>query len=85
MPAESGGGSIRAILLDIEGTTTPIDFVFKTLFPYARRRVKDFLGEHASEPKVRADVEALRAQQLADTSASLNPPTWTARASGSGR
>src|SRR2546421_6021125 len=27
---------IRSILLDIEGTTTPIDFDFKTLFPFAR-------------------------------------------------
>src|SRR5439155_25713046 len=29
---------IRAILLDIEGTTTPIAFVHQVLFPYARAR-----------------------------------------------
>ena len=29
---------IKAILLDIEGTTTPIDFVHKTLFPFAKAK-----------------------------------------------
>ena len=33
----------RAVILDIEGTTTPIAFVTKTLFPYARRHVRSFL------------------------------------------
>ena len=28
------------ILLDIEGTTTPIAFVTETLFPYARARLR---------------------------------------------
>ena len=31
-----------AIITDIEGTTTPIDFVHKTLFPYARTRLAAF-------------------------------------------
>ena len=31
------------ILLDIEGTTTPITFVTETLFPYARARLTAFL------------------------------------------
>lgn len=35
---------IRAYLLDIEGTTTPIDFVTRTLFPYARARLAEFLA-----------------------------------------
>jgi enolase-phosphatase E1 len=71
-----GGEAIRAILLDIEGTTTPIDFVFKTLFPYARLRLGQFLAAHADEPEVRADMEALRAQHRADAAASLQPPAW---------
>ncbi|MGD9629707.1 MAG: acireductone synthase [Pyrinomonadaceae bacterium] len=33
----------RAILLDIEGTTTPIDFVHKVLFPYAKERVGKYV------------------------------------------
>lgn len=36
------------LLLDIEGTTTPIDFVHKTLFPFARARVGSFLAENFS-------------------------------------
>jgi enolase-phosphatase E1 len=71
-----GGESIRAILLDIEGTTTPIDFVFKTLFPYARLRLGQFLREHEGKSEVRADIEALRAQHRADSGAHLNPPAW---------
>lgn len=74
-----GSEPVRAILLDIEGTTTPIDFVFKTLFPYARLRLGQFLQAHASEPEVRADVEALRAQHRADAAENLNPPAWLDR------
>ena len=35
----------RAILLDIEGTITPISFVYETLFPYARLHGPKFLRE----------------------------------------
>lgn len=34
---------MRALLLDIEGTTTPIAFVTETLFPYARAHLASFL------------------------------------------
>ncbi len=34
---------IRAVLLDIEGTTCPVPFVSQVLFPYARERLDDFL------------------------------------------
>ena len=34
----------RAIVTDIEGTTTPIAFVHETLFPYARAALPDFLS-----------------------------------------
>lgn len=76
MTAPSGGNSIQAILLDIEGTTTPIDFVFRTLFPYARVRLRQFLLEHASEPGIRSDIDALRAQHRADAAGQFNPPPW---------
>jgi enolase-phosphatase E1 len=39
-----------AVLLDIEGTTTPVDFVTGVLFPYARERVADYLTLHFAEP-----------------------------------
>lgn len=76
LPASSGGNSIRAILLDIEGTTTPIDFVYCTLFPYARAHLQQFLQNHCDEPEVRAEIEALRAQHRSDSAEQLGPPVW---------
>jgi enolase-phosphatase E1 len=70
------GDSVRAILLDIEGTTTPIDFVYKTLFPYARARLGEFLLRRAAEPEIPEDIAALRAQYRADSLANLEPPQW---------
>ncbi|MDQ3181151.1 MAG: hypothetical protein M3Q33_11590 [Acidobacteriota bacterium] len=40
---------IKAIVLDIEGTTTPIDFVYQTLFPFARRQMREFLTQNFNE------------------------------------
>ncbi|NNE68335.1 MAG: acireductone synthase [Pyrinomonadaceae bacterium] len=37
------------ILLDIEGTTTPIDFVHKILFPYAKERVRGYVSDNYSQ------------------------------------
>ena len=37
---------LKTILLDIEGTTTPIDFVHDTLFPFAQQRVGKFVEIH---------------------------------------
>lgn len=39
---------MQAILLDIEGTTTPIDFVHRTLFPFAKQRIGKFVETHFS-------------------------------------
>jgi enolase-phosphatase E1 len=63
------------VLLDIEGTTTPIDFVHTTLFGYARARVSSFLGRHWEDPDVRADVARLGAEHLAETS-EASAPAW---------
>jgi len=37
--------NVNALLLDIEGTTTPVDFVYKTLFPYARLHLASYLAK----------------------------------------
>jgi enolase-phosphatase E1 len=42
----------RAILTDIEGTTTPIRFVTEVLYPYARERLPAFVRERAAEPEI---------------------------------
>jgi enolase-phosphatase E1 len=66
----------HAILLDIEGTTTPVEFVYEVLFPFARRRVGEFLGRHQLTAEVCADVEALKAEHRADDEAGREPPAW---------
>jgi len=77
LPAASlDESSIRAILLDIEGTTTPVDFVYKTLFPYARERAPEFLRAHRDDAGVREDVAGLQTQHQADAAANLGPPPW---------
>ena len=69
-------GGPRVVLLDVEGTTTPVDFVYRVLFPYAQARVAAFLDAHAAEPEVAADVAALRAEHERDRSAGRTPPAW---------
>jgi enolase-phosphatase E1 len=52
----------RGILLDVEGTTSSISFVYDVLFPFARRHVGDFLARRAGDPAVRAVAAQLEAQ-----------------------
>jgi len=44
--------TIRAIVTDIEGTTSSISFVKDVLFPYARKRLPAFIETHADRPEV---------------------------------
>ena len=43
----------RGILLDVEGTTSSISFVYDVLFEYAKRHVGEFLARYADDPLVR--------------------------------
>ncbi|MCM3901272.1 MAG: acireductone synthase [Pyrinomonadaceae bacterium] len=65
---------IRGILLDIEGTTTPIAFVHEALFPYARSRVSNYLAEHSDTAETLADLAKLRDEHAADVKQNLRPP-----------
>ena len=67
---------MQTILLDIEGTTTPVAFVYEVLFPYARRGVQEFLEQHWRNNNVRADLERLRREHAADASQNPPPPVW---------
>lgn len=49
----------RAVLLDIEGTTTPVHFVYEVLFPYAQRELQSYLEQHWSDPNVQDDINQL--------------------------
>ncbi|OMQ19911.1 acireductone synthase [Serratia oryzae] len=50
---------IRAIVTDIEGTTSDIRFVHQVLFPYARERLAEFIRHRAAEAEVAAALAAL--------------------------
>ncbi len=52
---------IRAIVTDIEGTTSSLSFVKEVLFPYARERLVDFVRDHQADPEVRTVLEEVQA------------------------
>ncbi|KAJ3323564.1 hypothetical protein HDV06_001588 [Boothiomyces sp. JEL0866] len=51
--------SPKVIILDIEGTTTPISFVHDVLFPYILQNVESFLKEHWESDQVKQHVKDL--------------------------
>lgn len=57
---------IKTLLLDIEGTTSPISFTYELLFPYARDRLGPFLADHRDQEEVRNAVQELRNAHRAD-------------------
>jgi len=64
------------VLLDIEGTTTPVDFVYRVLFPDARGRVRGFLEAHAADAEVSRDISLLHDEHARDLAAGNAPPAW---------
>ncbi|KAJ3041558.1 Enolase-phosphatase E1 [Rhizophlyctis rosea] len=62
----------KAVVLDIEGTTTPITFVHDVLFPYVSENLDQFLADHWTDAECIEKVEALREQANIDISASLD-------------
>ncbi len=50
--------TIKAILTDIEGTTSSISFVHEVLFPYAASRLETFVKENLDDPDVRTQLQA---------------------------
>jgi len=65
---------IRALLLDIEGTTTPIDFVLKTLFPFASVRAEGFLRRRSNDAEIKQLIAELRSTWSG--AASSGAPVW---------
>lgn len=66
----------RAVLLDIEGTTTPIDFVYQTLFPFARNRFASFVLQRAGDQDVQKDLRLLHEEHGKDVTAGSDPPNY---------
>lgn len=53
---------IRAIVTDIEGTTSDIRFVHNVLFPYARENLPSFIIGNQQQPAVAQALDQLRAE-----------------------
>jgi enolase-phosphatase E1 len=51
---------IRAIVTDIEGTTSSISFVHDVLFPYARAHLAEFLRVNAEDPRIMVHINDVR-------------------------
>ncbi len=49
----------QGILLDVEGTTSSIAFVYDVLFAYAKEHIAAFLEQHATEPAVAEAAAAI--------------------------
>jgi enolase-phosphatase E1 len=68
--------AVDAILLDIEGTTTPISFVYDVLFPFARRHLRAHLERHKGTSDLAGAVAGLRRDWTDDVKAGSSPPPW---------
>jgi enolase-phosphatase E1 len=68
--------SVQGILLDIEGTTSPMDFVYQVLFPFVRVHLTDYLRHNAGSEELQRDLSMLREEHLKDLEHALAPPEW---------
>ncbi|KAI8579442.1 hypothetical protein K450DRAFT_271982 [Umbelopsis ramanniana AG] len=61
----------NTVILDIEGTTTPITFVKDVLFPYVTSGLYKFLTENWGSPGLDQQIELLRQQAEQDIEAGI--------------
>src|SRR4029453_1771676 len=67
---------LDAVVLDIEGTTTPLAFVHQTLSPFARGASASCFREQVGRPETPHIFSSLRADWLADVARGESPPAW---------
>jgi enolase-phosphatase E1 len=65
-------------VLDIEGTTTPIEFVYQVLFPFARAHLTEYLEREWASESCRAALALLSDEHAADVDIARDqaPPAW---------
>jgi enolase-phosphatase E1 len=63
---------IKYVLMDIEGTTTPITFVHDVLFPYSKAHLAAYVAAHADEPDVRSALEGTKRTAAEESGRRLN-------------
>ena len=56
---------VRAVLLDIEGTTTSIAYVYDELFPYARAHLPSYVASHVGHAQLDEPVRLLTKEKSA--------------------
>jgi enolase-phosphatase E1 len=66
--------SVQGILLDIEGTTSPIEFVYQVLFPYVRTHVENYLRRRSNSDELKSDLSLLREEYAKDLADAAAPP-----------
>lgn len=64
---------IRALLLDIEGTTSSLEFVRDVLFPYAREHLAAFIAERRGDAEVNALLAESERLLLAEGAPTAEP------------
>ena len=57
---------VKAILTDIEGTTSSISFVKDVLFPYSKRKLREFVQKHSEDPEVQRILREVREMEPGD-------------------
>ena len=70
---------IKAVVTDIEGTTSSLSFVKDVLFPYARARMAEYVQRHGAEAAVKTlldDVRKIEGRDLADAQAAQALIRW---------
>ena len=67
---------VRIFLLDIEGTTTPVDFVYQVLFPFARNHLGEFLKDSWRAEETQEVVALLKTDYREDLGRQEVPPVW---------
>jgi enolase-phosphatase E1 len=66
----------KVLLLDIEGTTTPVAYVFEVLFPYAKEHLTAFLKVQGQDEQVQRDLNQLRQEYQVDCAQGFAVPLW---------
>jgi len=68
------GFPVRMVVLDIEGTVSPLAFVHEVLFPFARRELAGFLVRHRDSPAVHRALEQIALDAGQPPHLAGNPP-----------
>jgi enolase-phosphatase E1 len=67
-------GAVRVVLLDIEGTTTPIAFVHERLFAYVRSHLPKYVAGHWNDQPVQGAIRQLNDEGAAEGGSAITDP-----------